>query len=65
MHINSESAPVIAIAKLSKKNKVSSVRSFSDEFVGEGGLSNLVSGDTQWLVSTYSGRLYSVTIPSD
>ena len=65
MHISSNSAPVIAIAKLGKKNRVSSVHSFSDEFVGEGGLSNLITGDTQWLVSTYSGRLYSVAIPSD
>jgi hypothetical protein len=65
MHISSNSAPVIAIAKLGKKNRVSSVHSFSDQFVGEGGLSNLITGDTQWLVSTYSGRLYSVAIPSD
>jgi hypothetical protein len=53
------------MAKLGKKNKVTSVRSFSDEFAGEGGLSNLVNGDAQWLVSTYSGKLYSVGIPTD
>ncbi|HKA21189.1 MAG TPA: hypothetical protein VKN18_23120 [Blastocatellia bacterium] len=65
MHINAGVASVVAIAKLGKKNKVTSVRTFSDEFAGEGGLSNLVSGDAQWLVSTYSGRLYSVGIPTD
>jgi hypothetical protein len=65
MHINSGVTPVVAMAKLGKKNKVTSVRSFSDEFAGQGGLSNIVSGDAQWMVSTYSGRLYSVGVPSD
>jgi len=65
MHIDSGASAVVAMAKLGKKNKVTSVRSFSDEFAGEGGLSNLVTGDAQWLVSTYSGRLYSVAVPAD
>jgi len=65
MHINSGVTAVVAMAKLGKKNKVTSARTFSDEFAGEGGLSNLVSGDAQWLVSTYSGRLYSVGIATD
>lgn len=66
LHINSETPPVLAMAKFSKKNKVSSVHSFSDEFNGEGGLTNITNGDdSQWLVSTYSGLLYSVNIPAD
>lgn len=65
MHINSGVIPVVAMAKLGKKNRVISVRSFSDEFASSGGLSNLVNGDAQWLVSTYSGRLYSVGVPAD
>ena len=66
LHINSEALPVLAMAKLGKKNKVSSAHSFSEQFKGEGGLSNFVSGqDSQWLVSTYSGRLYSLDVPAD
>jgi len=60
IQITSE-APVLAMARLSKKNKVTSNGSFTEEFAGEGGLSNLVSGeDSQWLIATYSGKLYSV-----
>jgi hypothetical protein len=66
LHITSETSPVLAIARFNKKNKISSVRSFSEEFKGEGGLTNITSGeDSQWLVSTYSGLLYSVSIPAD
>lgn len=66
LHITSETSPVLAMARFNKKNKVSSVRSFSEEFKGEGGLTNITNGeDSQWLVSTYSGLLYSVTIPAD
>ena len=65
VHILS-SGPVLAMAKLGKKNKVSSVIAFSDEFTDEGGISNVVSGqDSQWLVSTYSGKLYSVAVGGD
>lgn len=66
LHINSEISPVLTMAKFNKKNKVSSVHSFSKEFNGEGGLTNITNGDdSQWLVSTYSGLLYSVNIPAD
>jgi hypothetical protein len=60
LHIASE-APVLAMAALSKKTKVTSAASFTQEFENEGGLSNFVSGqNSQWLISTYSGNLYSV-----
>lgn len=65
MHINSESA-VLAIAKLGKKNKVASASSFTQEFKGEGGLSNFVAGqNSEWLISTYAGNLYAVGVASD
>lgn len=65
IHIAS-GTPVLALAKLNKKNKLSSVNSFSADFVEEGGLSNFVAGqDAQWLISTYSGKLYSVNLTDD
>lgn len=65
LHITSE-APVLAMARLGKKNKVVSASSFSENFKGEGGLTNFVSGEnSQWLISTYSGNLYSVDVASD
>jgi hypothetical protein len=65
LQITSE-APVLAMAKLGKKNKVVSASSFSEDFKGEGGLSNFVSGqNSQWLMSTYSGNLYSVDVASN
>ena len=65
--INIASAtPVLAMAKLGKKNKVVSASSFSQEFKSEGGLSNFVSGqNSHWLISTYSGNLYSVDVATD
>lgn len=58
--------PVLAMARLGKKNKVVSASSFSEEFKSEGGLSNFVSGpNTQWLISSYAGNLYSVDVASD
>jgi hypothetical protein len=57
---------VLAMAKLSKKNKVTSTNLFSQDFAGEGGISNFVSGpNAQWLISTYSGKLYSIGIAND
>jgi len=70
LHIASESA-VLAMAKLSKKFKVTSgwvtsAVSFAEDFKDEGGLANLVIGqDSQWLISTYSGKLYSIEIGGD
>lgn len=59
-------APVLAMAKLAKKNKVGSVNVFTHEFDGEGGLSNFVSWQgSQWLISTYTGKLFSAGISSD
>jgi hypothetical protein len=65
LHITSET-PVLAMARLGKKNKVVSASSFSEDFKGEGGLTNFVGGqNSQWLISTYSGNLYSVDVASD
>lgn len=65
-NIQTLSAPVLAMAKLSKKGKVGSVNLFTNEFDGEGGLSNFVSWQgSQWLISTYSGKLFSAGIQSD
>lgn len=59
-------ASMLAMAKLSKKNKVTSSNIFSEDFKDQGGLSNFASGqDSQWLISTYSGRLYSVSAAGD
>lgn len=66
LHITSEAAPVLVMARLGKKNRVVSSSSFSEDFKGEGGLTNFVSGEnSQWLISTYSGNLYSVDVASD
>jgi hypothetical protein len=60
------SSGTLAMAKLSKKNKVASSNLFTQQFNGEGGLSNFVSWQgSQWLISTYSGKLYAAGIPSD
>ena len=65
VHIASES-PVLAMAKFSKKNRITSAISFAQDFNDEGGLANLVIGqDSQWLISTYSGKLYSIGIGGD
>ena len=66
LHITSDAPPVLAMARLGKKNKVVSSSSFSEEFKGDGGLSNFVSGEnSQWLIATYSGNLYSVNVESN
>lgn len=65
-NIQTLGAPMLAMAKLSKKGRVGSVNLFTHEFEGEGGLSNFVSWQgSQWLISTYSGKLFSAAIPSD
>jgi hypothetical protein len=57
---------VLAMARLNKKGKVASTNSFSQDFAGEGGISNFATGpNSQWLISTYSGKLYSVGVASD
>ncbi|MEK6410890.1 MAG: hypothetical protein AABN34_28540 [Acidobacteriota bacterium] len=65
LHITSELA-VLAMARLGKKNKVTSANSFTEDFKDEGGLSNFVSGqNSEWLIATYSGNLYSVGVAGD
>lgn len=66
VHLMSES-PVLAIAKLNRrKDRVISANSFLSGFLEEGGLANLVTGrDSQWMIATYSGKLYSVETAGD
>jgi len=66
LHITSDAVPVLAMARLGKKNKVASASSFVDDFKGEGGLSNFVGGEeSQWFIATYSGNLYAISVASD
>jgi hypothetical protein len=57
------SQPVLAMAKLNKKGKVTSRNVFTDDFVDQGGLSQLLatSDSSNWLMATYSGKLLSIT----
>ncbi|HVG20088.1 MAG TPA: hypothetical protein VNI02_13640, partial [Blastocatellia bacterium] len=58
--------PAFALVKLGKKNKVVSSQVFVDGFKNEVGLSNFVYGDdSQWLVSTHSGQLFSLGLSND
>lgn len=59
--------PLLAVAKFSKKGKVVSRNVFTDEFVDQGGLSALVSlpDSNQWLMATYTGRLFSASTTGD
>ena len=62
----SSATPVLAMARLGRKNRVVSAGLFSEEFKDQGGLTNFVSGqNSQWLISTFSGNLYSVDVASD
>jgi hypothetical protein len=64
LHVNSE--PILAMARFGKKYKVASTHSFSEDFKDAGGLTEFVNGeDSQWLISTYDGSLYSVTLSND
>ena len=64
LHVNSEST--LAMARFGKKYKVVSTHSFSEDFRDQGGLTEFVNGeDSQWLISTYAGSLYSVNLSSD
>jgi len=54
--------PVLAMAKFGKKGKVGSENVFLDAFRDQGGLSELISWqDDQWLLATYSGKLFSIS----
>jgi hypothetical protein len=58
--------PAFALVKLGKRNKVVSSQVFVEGFKDERGLSNFVYGDdSQWLVSTHSGRLFSLALSGD
>lgn len=63
---NSVEQPVFALVKLGKRNKIVSSHIFADGFRDAGGLSNFVYGnDSQWLVSTRSGKLFSLDLSND
>lgn len=57
------SQPVLAMAKFGKKGKVISRNVFSEDFIDQGGLSELLSvrDSADWLMATYSGTLLSIT----
>lgn len=60
------SQPVLAMAKFGKKGKVVSRNVFSEDFLEQGGLSELLSvQDGNWLMATYSGKLLSVSTTGD
>lgn len=60
-------SPAFALVKLGKKSKVvSSSNVFVDPFREEDGLTNFASGaEGQWMISTHSGKLYSVNTGDD
>lgn len=64
---NAVESPAFALVKLGKKSKVvSSSNIFADAFSGEDGLTNFASGaDGQWMISTHSGKLYSIGTADD
>jgi hypothetical protein len=58
--------PAFVLVKLGKKNKIVSSQVYVDGFKDEVGLSNFVYGDgSQWLVSTHSGKLFSLGLSND
>lgn len=59
--------PILGIAKFGKKGKVVSRNVFSEEFVDQGGLSELVSlpDSNEWLMATYTGKLFSASTTGD
>ncbi len=64
---NAVEAPAFAVAKLSKqKGKVLSSNVFTEYFRAEEGLTNFASGtEGQWMISTHSGKLYSIATTDD
>lgn len=58
--------PVLLLARVNKRYKVVSQAVFGSEFEEAGGITGLVAGhDSQWLVSTYTGQVFSVSISGD
>jgi hypothetical protein len=63
---NAVETPAFALIKFGKKGKVVSSNVFAEDFRAEEGLTNFVpAGDGQWMISTRSGKLYSVGIADD
>jgi hypothetical protein len=63
---NAVEAPAFALVKLSKKSKIVSSNIFAENFRDEEGLTNFASGtEGQWLISTHSGKLYSIGTTDD
>ncbi|MGA9772385.1 MAG: hypothetical protein WBV94_25355 [Blastocatellia bacterium] len=60
-------SPAFALVKLgNKKGKVTSSTVFADDFRSEEGLTNFAAGtEGQWMISTHSGKLYSVASSDD
>ncbi len=63
---NAVEAPAFALVKLNKKSKIISSNIFAENFRDEEGLTNFASGtEGQWLISTHSGKLYSIGTTDD
>lgn len=61
------SEPSLAVAKLGKKGKITSRNVFSNDFAAQGGLSEplYLAANGEWLMATYSGKLYSIAASGD
>ena len=59
--------PLLAMAKFGKKGKVTSRNVFTEDFIDQGGLSELLSvkDSDSWLMATYLGKLLSITTLGD
>ena len=63
---NAVEEPAFALVKLSKKSKVLSSNVFTEDFRAEEGLTDFASAtDGQWMISTHSGKLYSIGTGDD
>ena len=64
---NAVEEPAFALVKLSKqKSKVLSSNVFTEDFRAEEGLTNFASAtEGQWMISTHSGKLYSIGTTDD
>ena len=63
---NAVESPAFGLVKIGKKGKVLSSNIFTDDFRAEEGLTDFASGaEGQWMISTHSGKLYSVGTTDD
>ena len=63
---NAVEEPAFALVKLSKKSKVLSSNVFTEDFRAEEGLTDFASAtEGQWMISTHSGKLYSIGTTDD